>query len=149
MGIVVNRPMVQPTFAELLDQLDVQPQPPLRSIPTCEGGPVEGSRGFLLHTAEWHDSSTLRVTEAVSLTASLDVLREVAAGRGPASCLLALGYAGWGAGQLERELQSNAWLSVDINQQIVFDDEYETKWRRALASLGVDPTALSGAVGHA
>ena len=149
MGIVVNRPMVQPTFAELLDQLDVQPQPPLRSIPTCEGGPVEGSRGFLLHTAEWHDSSTLRVTEAVSLTASLEVLREVAAGRGPASCLLALGYAGWGAGQLERELQSNAWLSVDINQQIVFDDEYETKWRRALASLGVDPTALSGAVGHA
>lgn len=149
MGIVINRPIIRPTFAELLEQLDIQPQPPERVIPICAGGPVEGSRGFLLHTAEWRDPSTLEVTEAVLLTASLDVLREVAAGRGPTSCLLALGYAGWGAGQLERELQANAWLSVGIDQQIIFDDHYDSKWRRALGRLGVDPTALSGIVGHA
>lgn len=149
MGIVVNRPIVRPSFAELVNQLDVQPQPPLRTVPICVGGPVEGGCGFLLHTAEWRDASTLSVTELVSLTASLDVLREVAAGRGPASCLLALGYAGWGAGQLERELQANAWLSIDIDRQIVFDEHYDSKWRRALGSLGVDPNALSGMIGHA
>lgn len=149
MGIVLNRPLERPSFAELLRQLDIGPTPPLREIAMCAGGPVDTARGFMLHTADWIDEGTLAVGETMALTASLDVLRAVAADRGPRVCLLALGYAGWAPGQLDREIQDNSWLSVDADESLVFDGLHRTKWRRALERLRVDPLLLSQTAGHA
>jgi putative transcriptional regulator len=149
MGIMLNRPIVRPSFGDLLEQLDVKPNPPLRAVPMCAGGPVESARGFMLHTADWTDQATLQITDTIALTASLDVLRVVAAGQGPRHCVLALGYAGWGPGQLDQEIQANAWLSVELDEAILFDTDYDSKWRRALARLHVDPLLLSDTAGHA
>ena len=99
----------------------------------CKGGPVESARGFVLHTADWTGDGSLVVDEAVALTASLDVLKAIADGGGPREGLLALGYAGWGPGQLDEEMQRNAWLSAPANVALVFDADHATKWRRALA----------------
>ena len=149
MGLVLNRPLQRPKFDELLRQLDVAPQPPARRIRLCAGGPMDNARGFVLHTADWTGEGSLRVDESVALTASLDVLKAIAEGNGPREGLLALGYAGWGPGQLDAEIQQNAWLSVPADETIVFDDDDDTKWRRALAKLRIDPLLLSGAAGHA
>ena len=149
MGLVVNRPIVKPSFEELLRQLSVEPLPPARQIRLCAGGPVDNARGFVLHTADWTSEGSLRVNEFLALTASLDVLKAIAEGGGPREGLLALGYAGWGPGQLDRELQQNAWLSVQADETLVFDAGHETKWRRALGKLRIDPLLLSDAAGHA
>ena len=149
MGLVLNRPLASPTFADLLRQLGVAPTPPARSITLCEGGPMDGARGFVLHTADWTGDGSLQVDDKVALTASLDVLKAIAAGEGPRAGLLALGYASWGAGQLDEEIFSNVWLSAPATLDLVFDDGFATKWRRAFASLRVDPALLSGVAGHA
>jgi putative transcriptional regulator len=149
MGLVLNRPLQRPKFDELLRQLDVAPVPPARRIRLCAGGPMDNARGFVLHTTDWTGEGSLRVDDTVALTASLDVLKEIAEGRGPREGLLALGYAGWGPGQLDEEIQQNAWLSVPADETIVFDGDDDTKWRRALAKLNIDPLLLSGAAGHA
>ena len=149
MGLVLNRPIVKPSFDELLKQLDVAPVPPARRIRLCAGGPVDNARGFVLHTSDWIGEGSLRVNEALALTASLDVLKVIAEGGGPRSCILALGYAGWGPGQLDDEIQKNAWLSVPADEGLVFDGDHETKWRRALGKLHIDPLLLSDAAGHA
>ncbi|GAC1342607.1 MAG: YqgE/AlgH family protein [Acetobacteraceae bacterium] len=149
MGIVLNRPLAKPTFEALLHQLDVQPTPPARQIRLCQGGPVDHGRGFVLHTNDWTGDGSLRVDENLALTASLDVLQEIAKGRGPREGLLALGYASWGPGQLDREIQENVWLSAPPPVELLFDADYDTKWRRALGILHIDPLLLSGAAGHA
>jgi putative transcriptional regulator len=149
MGLVLNRPLQRPKFDDLLRQLEVAPVPPARRIQLCAGGPMDNARGFVLHTADWTGEGSLRVNESLALTASLDVLKAIAEGNGPREGLLALGYAGWGPGQLDAEIQQNAWLSVPADETIVFDDGHETKWRRALAKLNIDPLLLSGAAGHA
>lgn len=149
MGLVLNRPVVKPTFEDLLKQLNVAPVPPARHMRLCAGGPVENARGFVLHTADWTGEGSLMVSNGMALTASLDVLRVIAEGNGPRECVLALGYAGWGPGQLDREMQDNAWLTAPSEETILFDSEHETKWRRALGVLHVDPLALSGVAGHA
>jgi putative transcriptional regulator len=149
MGIVVNRPLASPSFEDLLRQLNVAPVPPARSIRLCSGGPVDNARGFVLHTADWTGEGSLRVDEALALTASLDILKAIAGGGGPSQGLLALGYAGWGPGQLDNEMQQNAWLSAPPDLAVLFDADHDTKWRRALAKLKVDPLLLSGAAGHA
>jgi putative transcriptional regulator len=149
MGLVLNRPLQRPKFDELLRQLEVAPVPPARRIRLCAGGPMDNARGFVLHTTDWTGEGSLRVDDTVALTASLDVLKEIAEGRGPREGLLALGYAGWGPGQLDEEIQQNAWLSVPADETIVFDGDDDTKWRRALAKLNIDPLLLSGAAGHA
>ncbi|HUC18085.1 MAG TPA: YqgE/AlgH family protein [Acetobacteraceae bacterium] len=149
MGIVVNRPLAQPSFDELLKQLDIDPVPPARRIRLCSGGPVENARGFVLHTSDWTGEGSLRVDEALALTASLDILKAIAEGGGPRAGLLALGYAGWGPGQLDNEIAQNAWLSGPADEGLVFGEDHETKWRRALAKLRIDPGSLSGAAGHA
>ncbi len=149
MGIVVNRPLAAPTFADLLTQLSVDPVPPARSIGLCQGGPVDNARGFVLHTADWTGDGSLRVDEKMALTASLDILKAIASGGGPSQGMLALGYAGWGPGQLDAEIQQNAWLSAPADIAMLFDDDHETKWRRALASLRIDPLLLSTAAGRA
>ncbi len=149
MGIVVNRPIASPSFADLLGQLNVEPAPPARSIRLCNGGPVDNARGFVLHTTDWTGDGSLKVDETLALTASLDILKAIAGGGGPSQGVLALGYAGWGPGQLDSEIQQNAWLSAPADLGILFDPEHETKWRRALAKLRIDPLLLSGVAGHA
>jgi putative transcriptional regulator len=149
MGLVLNRPLQRPKFDELLRQLDVAPVPPARRIRLCAGGPMDNARGFVLHTTDWTGEGSLRVNDTLALTASLDVLKAIAEGNGPREGLLALGYAGWGPGQLDAEIQQNAWLSVPADETIVFDADHDTKWRRALGKLNIDPLLLSGAAGHA
>ena len=149
MGIVLNRPLEKLSFEVLLKQLDVVPTPPARQIRLCEGGPVDHGRGFVLHSSDWKGDGSLEVADDLALTASLDVLQEIAEGRGPRHGLLALGYSSWGPGQLDREMQENVWLSAPAEHGVLFDTEYDTKWRRALAILRVDPLVLSGAAGHA
>ena len=149
MGIVLNRPLQEPSFTDLLRQLDVEPAPPARQIPLYQGGPVDHARGFVLHTADWTGDGSLRVDDRVALTASLDVLKAIAGGGGPKEGFLALGYANWGPGQLDTEIQDNAWLSAPASVELVFDADHRTKWRRALGILRVNPLALSGVAGHA
>ncbi len=149
MGLVLNRPIVKPTFDDLLKQLNLAPVPPVRQIRLCAGGPVENARGFVLHTSDWTGEGSLRVGEAMALTASLDVLKVIAEGGGPRECLLALGYAGWGPGQLDQEMQQNAWLSVAADEVLLFDADHGTKWRRAFAKMRIDPLLLSQSAGHA
>lgn len=149
MGLVVNRTLDTPRFADLLGQLKVAPVPPLRAIRLCSGGPVESARGFVLHSTDWTGEGSLKVDDDFALTASLDVLAAIAGGAGPAQAVLALGYAGWGAGQLDGEIQANAWLTAPADAAVVFDDDDATKWRRALAKLRVDPLLLSAAAGRA
>ena len=149
MGIVLNQPLAKPSFDALLKQLDVTPVPPARQIQLCQGGPVDHGRGFVLHTSDWTCDGSLVVDDNLALTASLDVLQEIAAGGGPREGLLALGYAHWGPGQLDREMGENVWLSAPNKLDLLFDREHDTKWRRALAILRIDPLLLSGVAGRA
>jgi putative transcriptional regulator len=149
MGLVVNRPLATPSFDDLLRQLKIDPVPPARSMRLYSGGPVDNSRGFVLHTTDWTAEGSLRVDENLALTASLDILKAIALGGGPKESILALGYAGWGAGQLDSELQQNAWLTAPADHGVLFDGVHETKWRRALARLRVDPASLSTVAGRA
>jgi putative transcriptional regulator len=149
MGIVLNRPLARPSFDDLLEQLDVLPTPPGRRIELFRGGPVDSARGLVLHTSDWTGEGSMLVDQQVAVTSSMDVLKALAEGGGPARGLLALGYAGWRPGQLDREMQENAWLSAPSTLDLLFDREHETKWRRAMALLKVDPLLLSGTAGHA
>jgi putative transcriptional regulator len=149
MGIVINHPLNAPSFEDLLRQLKVDPVPPARQIRLCNGGPIDNARGFVLHTIDWTDTASLRVDDTLALTASLDILKAIANGGGPRQSLLALGYAGWGPGQLDLEMQNNVWLSAPADLDVIFDGDHNTKWQRALAKLHVDPLLLSSTSGRA
>jgi len=150
MGLIVNRRLSQPSLEELLSQLDIGPNPPTRRISLCQGGPVDQGRGFILHSSDWSDNGSLNVDNETMLTASLEALREIAAGNGPRNALLALGHTAWEAGQLEEEMiRDNAWLVAPATEALVFGPEHTLKWRRALATINLDPLTLPDAVGHA
>ena len=149
MGLVVNKLANQITFRELLDQLSVEAPAVQRDIRVHFGGPVETGRGFVLHSADYQQDSTLMVGKQVGLTATVDILRAIADGAGPRLGLLALGYAGWAPGQLDSEIQANGWLNAPADLEILFDGELETKWERALHKVGVDVSFLSTDAGHA
>src|SRR5262245_24226459 len=149
MGLVVNRRVGSITFDDLLQQLEIGPNRRNDDIRVHFGGPVEQGRGFVLHSSDYLQSGTMRVDDQVALTATLDILKEMAAGGGPRRSLLALGYAGWGPGQLDAEIQANGWLSVPADEDLVFDDDIENKWERAIGKIGVDFSMLSGDAGHA
>jgi putative transcriptional regulator len=157
MGIIVNKPAADTRFPELLVQLDVIPPDQAIRLPSqaekvkvLRGGPVETKRGFVLHSADFFlESATLPIDDGICLTATLDILRAIAVGTGPENAVLALGYAGWGAGQLESEIQSNGWLHCAADQALLFDDALDTKYARALHKLGIDPAFLSKDAGHA
>jgi putative transcriptional regulator len=157
MGIIINRPASSVKFPELLVQLEViAPDEAIRlpptagSVPVLKGGPVETGRGFVLHSNDFYiDNSTLPIDEAVSLTATVDILRAIARGSGPASAVLALGYAGWSPGQLEEEMQQNGWLTCPADASLIFDTPLESKYECALRKLGIDLSLLSGDFGHA
>ncbi len=149
MGLVINRLIDELTFPELLQQIGISSTHGQDQLRVHRGGPVEPGRGFVLHSTDYQIEGTLVVDEGVALTASVDILKAIADGRGPRQALLALGYAGWRAGQLESEIQTNSWLSVRPDAALVFDAELETKWERAMSKLGVDASMLSGDAGHA
>jgi len=149
MGLVLNRPIVQLSFPDILEQLGIESTAACERIRVHFGGPVEAARGFVLHSAEYHQSATLIVTDDVALTATTDVLKAIAAGGGPRRSLMALGYAGWSPGQLDFELKQNAWLCVDADDEILFGDDVDGKWTLALRRLGIDPAMLSETAGNA
>ncbi|HEY1299446.1 MAG TPA: YqgE/AlgH family protein [Stellaceae bacterium] len=149
MGLVINKPIGSLTMGELFDQLDITPRAAALGRPVHFGGPVETGRGFVLHTADYQEEATLHVEGNIAVTATIEILRAIGRGRGPQQSLLALGYAGWGPGQLDAEIQANGWLSVAADDAIVFDPDCDGKWRRALAKLGVDLSMLSTDAGRA
>lgn len=156
MGFIINRTMEAPSVANFLKQLEIVSKDEIADIPEhilkqkmYVGGPVEPGRGFVIHTPEFQSDSTMEVTKNVQLTATLEILRAIATGKGPKHCLLALGYSGWGAGQLEEEITSNGWLTCNAKDSIIFDRVNDNKYDRALALLGVDSVLLSSDSGHA
>ena len=149
MGLVINKLFDSLTMGELLAQLDISPSRIVNSRPIHFGGPVEAGRGFVLHTSDYNEEATLVVDGNIAVTATLEILREIAKGQGPRHSLFALGYAGWAPGQLDAEIQANGWLSVAADDDIVFDPDHDGKWRRALAKLGIDLSMLSTDAGHA
>lgn len=149
MGLVVNRIYGELNFKGLLDQLNIGISEEARDLPVHFGGPVEPGRGFVLHSSDYERDGTTRIDDQIYLTATVEVLKELAEGRGPSRALLALGYAGWGAGQLDAELQTNGWLVAPTDVDIIFDPIVETKWDKALAKIGISPMKLSGDIGHA
>lgn len=148
-GLVVNRQIDSITFPDLLKQLNIEPAESAPNLPIHFGGPVETGRGFVLHSADYGQTGTIMVGDLVGLTATVDILKDMAAHRGPKNSLLALGYAGWGPGQLDGEIQQNAWLNVPADEGLIFDSAIGTKWTRAIAKIGIDPSLLSGDAGHA
>jgi putative transcriptional regulator len=149
MGLVINRLVGSLTFPDLLEQLGIDTPVDSEHIRIRSGGPVETGRGFVLHSADYQEDATLRVGETVGLTATIDILRDIAAGDGPKRSLLALGYAGWGPGQLDAEIQANAWLCVPADDELIFDDQLTDKWERCIGKLGVDYKWLSSDAGRA
>lgn len=149
MGIVINR-ITDLRLTDILQQMDIESgESQHLNMPVFVGGPVQNNRGFVLHEPLGTWESTLTVTESLGVTTSRDVLVALAENRGPQRCLLALGYAGWAAGQLEHEIGENAWLSGPADSQILFDTPVEARWGAAAKHLGVDLAALSGEAGHA
>ncbi|RMF13016.1 MAG: YqgE/AlgH family protein [Alphaproteobacteria bacterium] len=149
MGLIVNRPFQGLTFRELLEQLDIEVGEPVVDIPIQVGGPVETGRGFVLHSTDFIQETSLVVTETIALTATVDILKAIAEGKGPRHRLLALGYAGWAPGQLEAEIQANGWLTAPADEELIFNTPLEDIWPRAMQMLGVDVSMLSSAMGHA
>lgn len=150
MGLAVNRPVEGLTVPDILARLDIESNITLPPDLVLMGGPVERERGFVVHTDDYHAEHTLDVGAGLALTATRDVLEAMAShNRHPRRSLLALGYAGWGAGQLENEIKENVWLTCEPDEALVFGDDYEHKWGRALAKIGVDPDRLSSVAGRA
>ena len=157
MGIIVNHPVTNIKFPDLLVQLEVIPAAERIQLPTraedvkvLKGGPVETGRGFVLHSADFFiENSTLPIDEGICLTATLDILKAIARGNGPASAILALGYAGWAPGQLEQEIQQNGWLHCAADSELIFGEDTDTKYEKALRKIGIDPAMLSSEAGHA
>ena len=149
MGLVVNKPLESISFPDLLEQLDITMPPSGEGIEVLFGGPVETGRGFVLHSNDYLHDATMVVDEDVALTATIDILRAIAEGDGPAQSLLALGYAGWGPGQLDDEIKANGWLSLDSDPTLLFETDVDDKWAAAMRKLGIDPLMLSDEAGHA
>ncbi len=157
MGIVVNRPAPNINFSDLLVKLDVIPAADVIRLPSragvvkvMRGGPVETERGFVLHSADFFiENSTLPIDDGICLTATIDILKAIARGDGPASAILALGYAGWAPGQLESEIQGNGWLHCAPDPELIFGADIGGKYDKALKKIGIDLGMLSSDAGHA
>ena len=157
MGIIINKPAEDIVFPELLQQLEIIPEKPSISLPSqagnmkvLRGGPVETSRGFVLHSVPVEPiEGSVTAGDEIRLSATIDILKAIARGQGPEDAIFALGYAGWASGQLESEIQDNGWMICPMNRKILFDQEFDTKYIRAMGSLGIDPAMLSPLAGHA
>ena len=150
MGLIINKPIDGLTFRELVDKLGIGMKVERGDAPILFGGPVQMGRGFVLHSADYtSEDSTLALTPEISLTATVDILRAISEGRGPAKAILALGYAGWGEGQIEAEIVANGWIHCDADPGLVFDTDYEARWQTAFAKLGANISGLSAEAGRA
>jgi len=157
MGLVINQRAAHISFPDLLERLGIVPTGPdedlsdnVRSMSIHVGGPVETGRGFVLHSSDYFaNDSTLPIEDGVCLTATIDILKAIASGTGPHQAILALGYAGWSPGQLESEIQANGWLNCPADPDLIFDPDLDTKYMRALAKIGIDPSHLVNDAGHA
>lgn len=149
MGLVINQPMADLTFPDLLTQLNLSQGDPNSAISVQFGGPVEQGRGFVLHSPDYMHESTMVVDGDIALTGTVDILQAIADGHGPKECILTLGYAGWGPGQLDDEILANGWLTVEADHDILFNVDMKDKWLLALNKLGVDLSLLSEEAGHA
>ena len=151
LGLIINRKMKSPSFSEILEQLEIANvagvQNKIKDV--YFGGPVETGRGFILHSTEYSSADTLVVDNEIGMTASLEIIKELAAGTGPSNSLVALGYSGWGPGQLDKEIQENAWLSADPDLDLIFNESVEIKWDKALEKVGVNAALLSTESGRA
>lgn len=144
MGLIVNKPASELSFPGLLTQLKIEPRVDVKGIRVHFGGPVENGRGFVLHSSDYRvEDSSLSVSSDFAMTATVDILQDIARGAGPSRALLALGYAGWGPGQLESEIQANGWLTAPADVELVFGRADPEKWGAALRSISIDPRLLS------
>ena len=148
MGVGIGRTVPGITLHILLKQLNIEPGV-APDAPIHQGGPVETQRGFVLHSPDWHGDDTLPVSDTISLTTTLDVLRAIAKGEGPDRWLVALGYAGWGEEQLDEEMRRHGWLSVGASEELIFETPIKERWPRAFATAGVDVRLLAPTSGHA
>ncbi|MFP4154989.1 MAG: YqgE/AlgH family protein [Halothiobacillaceae bacterium] len=149
MGLVINHPM-ELSMGEIFDHMEITCTiESIRSRPVFSGGPVQVERGFVLHTPNGDWDSSMSITDEIGLTTSRDILQAMAEGAGPGLSLIALGYAGWGEGQLEREIQENVWLSTPATREILFDIPVEQRWQAAAGALGIDINLLTSEAGHA
>lgn len=151
MGLIVNKPALDVRLSDLFDQLEIGRDASGRGdVPVYFGGPVESARGFVLHSSDYTSNlHSMAVSDGFSMTATLDILEDIAAGKGPDSVLMMLGYSGWGPGQLENEITMNGWLTAEASAELVFGLPDDEKWGAALKALGVDPLTLSASAGHA
>ena len=150
LGIAVNRPVGTLTLPDLLQRLEIKSAIHAPSHLVMMGGPLEGERGFVLHTDDYHAEHSIEAGAGLTLTATREVLEAMAEpGAAPRRAMLALGYAGWGAHQLEGEIRENVWLTCPADEDLIFGDDHAGKWARALAKIGVDPERLSYAAGRA
>ena len=150
MGLIINKPVPDLSFDRLIDQLSIPKGEAGREIRVHQGGPVERSRGFVLHSRDWQAGrATMQIAGLYGMTATLDILEALARGAGPVSALLALGYAGWGPGQLEAEIGRNDWLTTEASSDLIFSPDDGGKWAGALRGMGIDPVSLSSVAGRA
>lgn len=149
MGLIVNRHYGAIDIKSLFAQLEITPGDAMPDMPVYYGGPVETSRGFILHSDDFMQDTSMRVHDTVALTATMDILKAIAEGNGPQRTMLCLGYSGWGAGQLEMEIQIGGWLTAPHDSDLLFDKFIDTKWERAIQKLGFNPGLLSSETGHA
>lgn len=150
MGLVLNKPMADLTLPDLLDQMEMETLTNIADTDVLDGGPVGRDRGFVLHSDDFNcTKATMHIRDNLCLTATRDALRAIASANPPARAILALGYSGWGPGQIEAELSENAWLVCDYDPQLVFAQNHEDKWRSALDKLGISPAFLQPGGGHA
>jgi putative transcriptional regulator len=150
MGIMINRAVAGLRFSELMEKLELDFGTEATDMDVLFGGPVETGRGFVLHSGDFESSdATLPVTEDVSLTATVEILRAMGQGQGPRQAIFALGYAGWGPGQIEDEIRANGWIHCDADAALLFDAALDSKWARALRKLGIDASGLTAHAGQA
>ncbi|MBR73011.1 MAG: hypothetical protein CMM30_08755 [Rhodospirillaceae bacterium] len=149
MGIVVNKPLENVEFNEVLDQLGIDNTTENNPISVYLGGPVEPNRGFVLHTSDYMHESTLIINNIFAVTSSLDIMKDICKGRGPKHSILAIGYAGWGNGQLDQEILTNGWLIAPADTNLVFETKNNMKWDLSAQNIGINIEKLSGDLGQA
>ena len=149
MGIIINKKIDYDLYPDLLEQLGIDQPLGNKKLFIRYGGPIESGRGFVLHSDDIIQKETLAIDKGIALTSTSEFFEDLSKGKGPKNSILALGYAGWGPGQLDMEIRANGWLQVPSDSEIIFDIEPDTKWERAIQRLGIDPRMLSDDVGHA
>lgn len=149
MGLIINKQLTSVSFKDLLDQIKIEHDLSGPDGPIYYGGPVEVGRGFVLHTIDYLADASVTINNNFALTATLEVLRAISQCHGPRNALVALGYVGWAAGQLETEIQNNGWLVIEAHEDIIFDKNHESIWQNAMASIGVNPSYIMTEMGHA